>query len=432
MEMPAHGLFYADILHKQQLMEYFVGMAIVGIAALGMAWMPALSSFLRISYAIIYILLGILLFSILPMLPTPTPLAQPEFTTHITEIVLLVALMGSGLKIDQPFSFKKWVYPLRLVSIGMIACIAVTAFVAWYFVGMDIGSAILLGAILSPTDPVLAGDVQVGPPHEGEKESVRFTLTAEGGMNDGTAFPFVWLGILIATGAVNQAGGWLEWTGYYLIYKLLAGLAVGWLLGKLLGYVLFSLPEKFRTTRIEDGFVALSITLLVYGVTELIHGYGFIAVFACATTLRNYEMGHHLHTTLHAFSDQVERMLVAIVLLLFGGSLVEGLLDHLTWPLAIAGIAFLFVIRPLTTALALVRTKMLMRERAMVSFFGIRGVGSLYYMGYAAQQAKLTWVKPMWSMVGFVVLLSVVIHGLTAGSAINKLERSDQAAEAKN
>jgi sodium/hydrogen antiporter len=410
----------------RMFMEYLVSLVTIGLAALGMAWMPTLSTFLRVSYSIVYILLGVLLFSVLPMLPRADPLHYPQFTLHLTETVVLVALMGSGLKIDQPFSLRKWKNPFKLVSVGMISCIALTAIVAWQWIGIDLGSALLLGAILSPTDPVLASDVQVGPPNEKERDSVKFALTAEGGMNDGTAFPFVWLGILMTTGFFTGPGSWFEWAGYYLLYKVLCGLVIGYLLGKLSGYILFSLPEKYRAARIEDGFVAISLTLVVYGCAELLDGYGFIAVFTCAVALRNYELGHRMHRTLHSFSDQIERMLVAIVLLLFGGSLVNGLLNHLTWPLAILGAGFVLIIRPLTAWFTLRRSGLHARERIFISFFGIRGVGSLYYMSFAVQETSLNWLKPMWSTVAFTILLSVIIHGLTAVTAITRLEHHNR------
>lgn len=404
-------------------MEYVIGLLIIGTAALGMAWMPALTRLIRVSYSLIYMLLGMLLFWLVPNLPNADPIQYPNFTLRITEMVVLVALMGSGLKIDQPFSLRKWAYPLRLVTIGMSACIAVTAFAAWYWLGLDPASAILLGAILSPTDPVLASDVQVGPPQEGKKEDVRFTLTAEGGMNDGTAFPFVWLGVLLSLSFFDSTTSWLSWAGFHLVYKVGAGLLCGFLLGKGISYVLFSLPEKYRVVRIEDGFVALSVTLLVYATAELVKGYGFIAVFVCALTLRNHEMDHQLHKTLHSFSDQIERILVAIVLLVFGGSLIDGILDHLTWPLALLGIGFLLVIRPLTTWFSLAGTRLRKRERAAISFFGIRGIGSLYYMSFAMQHAKLALLQQLWSTVAFIILLSVIIHGITANTAISKLEK---------
>lgn len=404
-------------------MEYVIGLLIIGTAALGMAWMPALTRLIRVSYSLIYMLLGMLLFWLVPNLPNADPIQYPNFTLRITEMVVLVALMGSGLKIDQPFSLRKWAYPLRLVTIGMSACIAATAFAAWYWLGLDPASAILLGAILSPTDPVLASDVQVGPPQEGKKEDVRFTLTAEGGMNDGTAFPFVWLGVLLSLSFFDSTTSWLSWAGFHLVYKVGAGLLCGFLLGKGISYVLFSLPEKYRVVRIEDGFVALSVTLLVYATAELVKGYGFIAVFVCALTLRNHEMDHQLHKTLHSFSDQIERILVAIVLLVFGGSLIDGILDHLTWPLALLGIGFLLVIRPLTTWFSLAGTRLRKRERAAISFFGIRGIGSLYYMSFAMQHAKLALLQQLWSTVAFIILLSVIIHGITANTAISKLEK---------
>lgn len=404
-------------------MEYVIALLIVGTAALGMAWMPALTRLIRVSYSLIYMLLGMLLFWLVPNLPNADPYQYPNFTLRITEMVVLVALMGSGLKIDERFSLHKWAYPLRLVTIGMLACIAVTAFAAWYWIGLDPASAILLGAILSPTDPVLASDVQVGPPQEGKKEDVRFTLTAEGGMNDGTAFPFVWLGVLLSLSFFDSTSSWLSWAGFYLIYKVGAGLLCGFLLGKGISYVLFSLPEKYRVVRIEDGFVALSVTLLVYATAELVKGYGFIAVFVCALTLRNHEMNHRLHKTLHSFSDQIERILVAIVLLLFGGSLIDGILDHLTWPLALLGIGFLLVIRPITTWVSLACTRLPNRERAAISFFGIRGIGSLYYMSFTMLHTKLPLLQQLWSTVAFIILLSVIIHGVTANTAISKLEK---------
>jgi NhaP-type Na+/H+ or K+/H+ antiporter len=189
-----------------------------------------------------------------------------------------------------------------------------------------------------------------------------------------------------------------------------------------LGYIIFSLPEKYRVIRINDGFAALSVTLLVYGFTEMINGYGFIAVFVSAVTMRNVEMEHKLHRKLHAFTDQIERILVAITLLLFGGSLVNGLMDYLTWPLGIFGLVFIFLIRPVTTWLSLIGARLHYKERWAISFFGIRGIGSFFYMAFALQQAKFTFARELWSLVAFIVLMSIIIHGLTAGTVMKKID----------
>jgi sodium/hydrogen antiporter len=402
-------------------MEYYIILVVIGLAALGMAWMPAIGERLRLSYAVIYVVVGVLLYVIFPWIPKADPLVHQGFTLRLTELVVLVALMGSGLKIDEPFSLRRWRVPLRLVSFGMLSCISVTAFAAWYWVGMDVASAILLGAVLAPTDPVLASDVQVGPPNEKERSRAKFALTAEGGMNDGTAFPFVWLAIFLVTKNTGDGSFWIGWFGFTLIYKLAAGVACGYLVGKGIAYLIFNLPEKYRILKIQDGFVALSITLLVYGITELVHGYGFIGVFACAITLRNAEMGHELHTTLHEFSDQVERILVAVTLLIFGGALVSGILEALTLPLALLGLAFLLIIRPLTTFPFIGKGIKYLPEKIMVSFFGIRGIGSLYYISFALQEAKFKGSKELWSVVAFVILVSIVLHGISANTVLRKV-----------
>jgi NhaP-type Na+/H+ or K+/H+ antiporter len=310
-----------------------------------------------------------------------------------------------------------------MVSISMILCICGGAFVAVKFLGFDIPSALLLAAVLAPTDPVLASDVQVAPPLEGEKETVRFSLTAEGGMNDGTAFPFVWLAIYLAWQAAGDSVSIGEWFGYQLLYKLVIGLACGFLLGKILGYALFRLPEKIKIVKVNDGFAALAMTLLVYGITELVHGYGFIAVFVSAVTLRNEEMEHRLHRKLHAFSDQIERILVAIALLLFGGALVYGILQRITWELVFFSLFFLFIIRPLTTWISFFGMPIKLKEKLAISFFGIRGIGSFYYIAFALTQADFKEPGKLWSIVSFIVLMSILLHGLTASSVIRNIER---------
>ena len=407
-------------------MNYFLVLVLIGAAALGMAWMPALSNKTRISYSILYVGLGMLIYSLFDKLPAPDPLLHPVIAVRFTEFVVIVALMGTGLKIDQPFSLKSWALPLKMVSISMILCIAGGAFIGVYFLGLDLASAILLSAVLAPTDPVLASDVQVAPPLEGEKEKVRFALTAEGGMNDGTAFPFVWLAIYLAMQAEGQPVSMMDWFGWKLLYKLIAGVACGYVLGKALAYVLFRLPEKITLVRVNDGFAALSMTLLVYGFTELISGYGFIAVFVCAVTLRNEEMGHRLHRKLHAFSDQIERIVVAITLLLFGGALANGILSAITWPLVIFSLLFLLIIRPLTTWVSFIKERLPLKEKLAISFFGIRGIGSFYYIAFALTQIRFNQPRRLWAVVSLIVLMSILFHGLTASRVIRKIEKEKE------
>jgi NhaP-type Na+/H+ or K+/H+ antiporter len=287
--------------------------------------------------------------------------------------------------------------------------------------------------VLAPTDPVLASDVQVAPPLEGEKEMVRFSLTAEGGMNDGTAFPFVWLAIYLALQATGEPVTLMDWFGWKLVYKLIAGVACGYFLGRILAYLLFRLPEKIKVVKVNDGFAALAMTLLVYGITELISGYGFIAVFVCAVTLRNEEMTHRLHRKMHAFSDQIERILVAITLLLFGGALANGILGAISWQVVIFSLLFLLVVRPLTTWLAVIGVKSLpIKEKLAISFFGIRGIGSFYYIAFALTEARFSSARTLWAVVSFIVLMSIIFHGLTASTVIQKIEEDREEVAIEN
>ncbi|HZF66205.1 MAG TPA: sodium:proton antiporter [Chitinophagaceae bacterium] len=400
--------------------SYIIIITIIGVAALGMAWMPSISRRTKISYSILYVAFGMLLYLAFGrLLPLPDPISKNDLTVRLTELVVIVSLMGTGLKIDQPFSFKKWSVPLRLVSITMLLSIAIVAFIAVQVFGFDLASAILLGAVLAPTDPVLASDVQVGPPLEDAQDNVKFSLTAEAGMNDGTAFPFTWLAIALVSGTEGKLESWIA---IDLVYKIIAGVICGFVLGRLLAYLVFRLPEKYNHIQTRDGFVAISATLLVYGLTEMAHGYGFIAVFVAAVTLRNYELHHKYHRRLHDFTDQIERILIAVVLILFGGSLIAGILNSLTWGMAIFSVAFVLLIRPLTSLVGLIGSKLHLKEKMAISFFGIKGMGSFFYLAFALNEAKFTFQEELWATGAFVVLLSITIHGLTATSIMQKLD----------
>jgi sodium/hydrogen antiporter len=402
--------------------SYILVMAIMGLAALGMAWMPSLSQVTRISYAIIYVIFGALLYKLFgSLLPLPDPISKNEFTVRLTELVVIISLMGTGLKIDQPFSIRQWRVPFRLVSITMVISICIVTLIGVYVLGFDLASSILLGAVLAPTDPVLASDVQVGPPLEKAKDNVRFSLTAEAGMNDGSAFPFTWLAIILMINGYEPEV-LIGWIWFDLVYRILAGVLCGFVIGRILAFMIFRLPEKIKDIKTRDGLVAISATLLVYGLTELIHGYGFIAVFVTAITMRNYEMEHKYHRRMHDFTDQVERILMAVVLILFGGSLVTGILQDLTIVSALFGIVFVMLIRPLTSLLVLIGGKLHFKEKLAISFFGIRGMGSFFYLSFALQQTFFPFHGELWSIVSFIVLISIIIHGLTATSVMKKLE----------
>ena len=408
---------------------YEIIMTLLGVAFIGAAWLPRLLKGRALSFPIVYVGLGAVLFSLPLGLPDPEPLVNRRFTEHFTELLVIVALMGAGLKIDRPLNLRSWGVTWRLLGIVMPLTIAATTLLGWWVIGLAPASALLLGAVLAPTDPVLASDVQVGAPGEGQEDEVRFGLTSEAGLNDGLAFPFTYLAILAATyGLAPQ--GWLgDWTLYHLVYKIVVGIAVGWLLGSVLMHLIFRAEVKTKLAETGEGFVALAAVLLVYGVTELLQGYGFLGVFVAALALRHFERGHHYHVQLHSFIEQSERLLMVALLVIFGGAIARGLFDDLTWGGVLAGVAVIFVIRPLLGLLGFLGAKLPWRERFALSFFGIRGVGSFYYLAYAINEADFRDADGLWAVVGFVVLLSVVVHGVSAPVTINELDAKRELAE---
>lgn len=402
--------------------DYIIIITLIGFAALGMAWMPSFTRKTGISDSVVYVLLGIIAYACMDMLPKPDPERYETYTVHVTEFVIIISLMGGGLKIDRPFSWKTWMVPFRLLTVTMVLCIFSVALIANFVLHFDFASSVLLGAALAPTDPVLASDVQVGPPFEKTKENVRFALTAEAGMNDGMGFSFTWLAISIASLSPNDATSVIKWFSYDFLYKIVAGIICGIAFGKLLGYLIFDISKKRKFISFNDGFIAVASALVIYGLTEMVHGYGFIAVFVAAVTLRNYEFDNEFHKDLHNFSDQVERIMVAVVLLVFGGSLLYGVLGYLTWPMAIVGLLFIFFIRPASGMIGLAGVDLHLKEKLGISFYGIRGLGSFYYLSFAFSVKDFLYSKELWSMVSFIVLLSVIVHGLTATFVMKSLE----------
>jgi NhaP-type Na+/H+ or K+/H+ antiporter len=402
--------------------QYIVVLFIAGLASLGMAFMPAISKRIGISYSLIYVAIGIIIYLILgDNLPSPIPALNKNITTHLTELIVIISLMGTGIKIDRGFSFNKWSSPLRLILISMILCIVACVLLGFFALDLGLPAALLLAAVLVPTDPVLASDVQVGPPNEKFKSEAKFALTSEAGLNDGFAFPFTWLAIIAATSGINS-DSLIDWIGYQLLYKIAAGLLLGWICGKVAAYLIFTFSKKHSLLKPTDGFLAISVMLCTYGLTELLHGYGFIAVFISGLTLRHSEKNHDYHKELHSFTDQIERILLGILLIIFGGTLVSGILKPLTTESALFSLGFLFIIRPATAYLSLLGTQIHLKEKLAISFFGIRGMGSVYYLAFALGHVSFSNEDQLWAIVAFTMLVSIVIHGLTATPVMKYLK----------
>lgn len=404
--------------------------AAAGAAVFVAAILPRILRNAPFSMPMVFLGAGMAAFALIPTLPDPDPIAHSDLTLHLTEVCVIISLMGAGLALDRPIGRRAWSTTWRLLGIVMPLCIIALTLLGLWFLGLGLGAALLVASSLAPTDPVLASEVQVGEPADEEEgadkeDEVRFGLTSEAGLNDGLAFPFVYLAIAISVVGASPSAWFPGWFGVDVVWRLAAGVLFGFLTGKGLALLFFSArKESLRLSNHSEGFVALAATFLAYGLTEMIEGYGFIAVFVCALTIRSAEHTHGYHRILHSYVEQLERLMTVVILVLLGGAVARGLLDRMGWAEVLVAVAFLLLVRPLAGWLGLMRGKTGPRERIALSFFGIRGIGSLYYLSYAlgkgAFSDRAEW---LWGFVGLVVVLSIIIHGATTSPLMNWLDR---------
>lgn len=400
--------------------SYHVLLAALGFSIILSFWLPRFISGREPATSGLLILTGFLVFAGIPGMPAAiNPIESPTPWEIVSELCVIVGLFGTGLRIDRLVGRKGWAPTIRLLAVAMPLTIAAMALFGWAAAGMTLAGALLLGAILAPTDPVLAGDVQVGPPLEGGEHPIRYTLTAEAGLNDGLAFPFVHLGVAFATAGVLSFGLVGEWLVRDVIYRIAlgvgGGLATGWILGK----VLFDWPRHNPLSRTQSGVIALAGVLLAYGLTELVEGYGFIAAFVAGLTLRRSEAQHDYHRRLHDFSESMEHALTALLLVALGGAL-PVLWPHFQPVHALLGGVLIFLVRPLSGWVSLANTALKGRDRVIVSLYGVRGIGSIYYLSYAGHHVELVNEEGLWATVAFTILLSTIVHGLTAGFVVER------------
>ncbi|WP_422391278.1 cation:proton antiporter [Arthrobacter sp. N1] len=407
--------------------------AAAGLAVLAAALLPRLLMRAPVSMPMVFLAAGILVFSVGKDLPSPDPVAYSDVTIHLSEICVIISLMGAGLALDRKVGWRRWSTTWRLLGIAMPLCILVLTLMGLWLLGLGLASALLIAAALAPTDPVLASEVQVGEPSESEEDleaedEVRFGLTSEAGLNDGLAFPFVYLAILMSTVGMSPAAWGVEWILLDVLWRMIIGCAFGFGMGKLLGRIFFRTPIKsVRLANYSEGFVALAATFLTYGLTESVEGYGFIAVFVCAVTLRAGEQTHGYHGVLHSYIEQLERLLTVVVLVLLGGAVARGLFEGLRPLEVVVAVAFILLVRPVTAWISLARGKTGPWERRTLAFFGVRGIGSVYYLSYALSKGEFgADESTLWRVGGLVIVISIVIHGITAAPVINALDRARQ------
>ncbi|CAN5655091.1 sodium:proton antiporter [soil metagenome] len=397
-----------------------------GMAVLGLTWLPNLRGARFINVPLIYFLLALLLFSQALGLPELDPVDNETHTIvveYLTEIIVIISLAGAGLAIDRTFRLRGWESTWRLLGIAMPLSISAAALLGHWLFGLPLADAILLGACLAPTDPVMASSVQVGPPNEGGEDPVRFGLTTEAGLNDGLAFPFVYL----ALGVVDhkgQLGPWLfEWAAYDLGYRVVMGVIVGIGVGWLIGHYAFRVSDEAVREESREGLFVTAAIFLSYGLAEALHGYGFLAVFAAAVASRQYfSKNHEYHSKPYQFATQLERIFAGLLLLALGGFVATADLGLLTWKNFAFAALFMLVARPVAGLVSLAGLKMRGLERVAISFLGIRGFGSFYYLAYAQNNGSFPNMDLLWSIVTLTVLASLLIHGNSANLALTWID----------
>lgn len=395
---------------------YVLGLLAGGLALFALVGALSQQEERAFTAAVVYLLLGALLSLGLGLLGVDLldPREDAKVIERFAEFAVIVALFSAGLKLERPIDWRSWRVPALLIIVVMPLSIAAVAAFGVVVMGLSLGAAVVLGAALAPTDPVLASDIQVGPPGDEHEPEARFALTAEAGLNDGFAFPFVFLGLFIAA---EGGTGWLgEWLLADVLYAAVLGIGLGALGGRYVAALVTRLHDR-RWLRPElDGWLAVGTVLVVYGVTELAGAYGFLAAFASGLAFRRYERGHEKHERVHNGAQTVENFTeLALVLLLGSTVTVAGLGEPgiAGWLLA----PFLLVlVRPLATFLALAPTRVSRGEKLFIGWLGVRGIGTFYYLAVALGSGVLPPDEGAVVYYSAVVCagISILVHGTTA------------------
>lgn len=397
---------------------YLTALAYLGFAASLIAFIPLYTKKLKITYIIPLLLLGIILYLVGAPLPWHKPLWELDSAKIISEVIVIISLMTTGLKIGVNYSWKDWKKPLSLIVITMPLFMVAIFLIAYLVFGLNGPISLLLAAVLAPTDPVLAGDLQLEEHQEEHKRNtgVRYTLTAEAGINDGVAFPFVILAILWSQSGNLGAIDWPHFFAFYVLYKIVAGILIGALIGFLYSYIIHR-HDNEATSKILSGFIAVAITFLSYGLAETAHSYGFLSVFATGIFLQYFQKKRavdRVESNMLEFIEETEKMMIVLWTIFFGGALMSGILSYTDWSGIIFSLVIVLVLRPLLGYLAMLTTSLNTAKKWAIGFFGVRGIGSFFYISYALLHGNFVDYNPIFGIASYVILFSIIIHGFTS------------------
>ena len=422
-------------------MSFAIWALIIGAILITMALVGTLLKRLPLSPGIVYLAIGYALGPAGWALMAPDPLRHSADLGTMAEVALLISLFAVGLKLGVPLRDKRWYLPLRLAFPSMALTVAFVAAIGVFLLGLSAAAALLLAAILAPTDPVLASDVQVED--SSDRDRLRFSLTAEGGLNDGAAFPVVMLALGMLGLYDFGNAGW-RWLAVDVVWAIAGGLAIGGASGALIGKLVLHLRTRHQEAVGLDEFLALGLIAIAYGVAQLSLASGFLAVFAAGLALQRVKEhakrgkpasaakivvvpgaesdkalathSHHAATymmeAVEGFNGQLERLAELVVVMVVGAMLSYTYLP----PRAVGFVLLLFLLaRPAAVWLGLLGAAGVSRDqRMLISWFGIRGVGSVFYLMYAINHGlPEALAKQMIAITLTTVTASILLHGIS-------------------
>lgn len=406
---------------------------------------------LPVTPAIVYLAVGLLVGPTVFNFFHFNPLKESALLEVLTEVVVLISLFSAGVKMPVPVRLARWRAPILLASVSMVTSVGLIAAFSYFVLGLPLGAGILLGAILSPTDPVLATDVQTR--HPGDRDQLRFTLTCEAGMNDGSAFPFVMLGLgLLGLHDLGDSG--LRWVLVDVLWATAAGIGIGAAAGVALAHWGRKLRRLAPTQTLLNDFLGLGLIGVVYGLSVMVDAWGFLAVFFAAVALRQTELkqlsadlqdpAYRPYNGIDAvlpvtlpetaavtiseqslvFKEHLERLSELMLVLLIGGSL---FIDSWSWR-AVALALFVFaVVRPVSVMAGLTGTRTSWTIRGLIGWFGVRGIGSLYYLMFAIQHGLPEGLAlELMQLTLIVVTLSIFVHGTSVKPLLDRFWRANK------